>query len=70
MAMETLYMLPRPALQFGLVVNAENAERQWRLASAVARVPGGVIRVVNAENAERQWRPVNSASGFIGHLLS
>ena len=37
------------------VVNAENAERQWRLVLFVSIIFIKFI-VVNAENAERQWR--------------
>src|SRR5437867_12112629 len=43
------------------VVNAENAERQWRLGFGVWGLGSGVSDVVNAENAERQWRPAPAA---------
>src|SRR5216683_128110 len=39
----------------GLVVNAENAERQWRHRTHYTG-PSAQPVVVNAENAERQWR--------------
>jgi len=39
-----------------VVVNAENAERQWRQ-GILERYDHSPRKVVNAENAERQWRP-------------
>src|SRR6266571_1703841 len=48
------------------VVNAENAERQWRLDAFKVRC-SKAVDVVNAENAERQWRPVNQ---FRCHLIN
>ncbi|SRR6266571_4264021 len=54
-AMETFAAYSHSYSQYLQVVNAENAERQWRLGGGHYR---HTIRspVVNAENAERQWR--------------
>src|SRR5438552_6390458 len=48
------------------VVNAENAERQWRPFSRKTIISLGSC-VVNAENAERQWRHLLRA--WNGRLL-
>ena len=46
------------------MVNAENAERQWRLFGTFW-FSFFQCGVVNAENAERQWRPrINTVGGF------
>jgi len=43
------------------VVNAVNAERQWRLRVSLAPTLAGVV--VNAVNAERQWRRFSLKNG-------
>ncbi len=44
-----------------VVVNAENAERQWRrhTSATICDLRGSVV---NAENAERQWRRLRVSS--------
>jgi len=66
-AMETLLLGFYPLLLPSGVVNAENAERQWRLPVAIPMHRARPCRVVNAENAERQWRPnlIRQAIGVV-----